>query len=187
MLIDSELPLSMIQVVECKTKPHVCFQPANFRDFYNNLFKMILIATATAYLIPIFPVLIFAFWVTQKFYLRTSRQIRYIDLETKSPLYTHFIESLAGLSTIRGFGWEAEFERQNRILLQASQRPFFILATIQRWLTLMLDFIVSILAIVLAILAVELRKSINPGLLGLALVNVVSCAVFLVSQIIMLI
>jgi len=135
---------------------------------------MVLIAVATYYIIPVFPVLFVAFWLVQRFYLRTSRQIRFIDLETKAPLYTHFIESMSGLATIRGFGWEKDFEDQNRTLLQASQRPFFILATIQRWLTLVLNLIVAALAVVLAIMAVELRDKINPGLLGLALVNVVS-------------
>jgi ATP-binding cassette subfamily C (CFTR/MRP) protein 1 len=143
-------------------------------DVYNCLYKMIMIGIATAYIVPVFPFLLLAFWLIQRFYLRTSRQIRFLDLETKSPLYTHFIESMVGLATIRGFGWENEFERQNRVLLNASQRPFFILATIQRWLTLVLDLVVSALAILLALMAVELRGSINPGFLGLALVNVVS-------------
>jgi ATP-binding cassette subfamily C (CFTR/MRP) protein 1 len=134
---------------------------------------MILIAVSTAYIIPAFPIIFFAFYLIQRFYLRTSRQIRFFDLETKSPLYTNFIETLSGLATIRSFGWEDHFESQNRAFLQASQRPFFILMTIQRWLTLVLDLIVSALAILLAILAVELRHSIDPGYLGLALVNVV--------------
>ena len=135
---------------------------------------MVIIAVSTAYIIPAFPIMLFVFYVVQRFYLRTSRQVRYLDLETKSPLYTNFIETLSGLATIRSFGWEGHFESQNRAFLQASQRPFFILMTIQRWLTLVLDLIVSALAILLAILAVELRHTINPGYLGLALVNVVS-------------
>jgi ATP-binding cassette subfamily C (CFTR/MRP) protein 1 len=143
-------------------------------DMFNCFYKLVMIGIATAYIVPVFPFMLFAFWLIQRFYLRTSRQIRFLDLETKSPLYTHFIESLAGIATIRGFGWEDEFERQNQVLLGASQRPFFILATIQRWLTLVLDLVVSVLAIILAIIAVELRDAINPGFLGLALVNVVS-------------
>jgi ATP-binding cassette subfamily C (CFTR/MRP) protein 1 len=137
---------------------------------------MIMIGIATVYLTPIFPLMLIALWVIQRFYLRTSRQIRFLDLETKAPLYTHFIETLAGLATIRAFGWEEDFRRQNLDRLQASQRPFFILRTIQRWLTLVLDLVISVLAVVVAILAVELRDSINPGLLGLALVNVVCIA-----------
>jgi ATP-binding cassette subfamily C (CFTR/MRP) protein 1 len=157
--VDGELPLALIDAVEY---------------VYTVIYTMIMIGVATVYLIPIFPLMLIILWAIQRFYLCTSRQVRFLDLETKAPLYTHFIETLAGLATIRAFGWEEHFRRQNLDRLQASQRPFFILRTIQRWLTLVLDLVVSVLAIVVAILAVELRDSINPGLLGLALVNVVS-------------
>lgn len=158
-LVDDELPLALIDAVEY---------------IYNVLYKMIMIGIASAYLTPIFPFMLIAFWLIQRFYLRTSRQIRFLDLETKAPLYTHFIETLAGLATIRAFGWEDDFRRQNLAALQTSQRPFFILKTIQRWLTLVLDLVISVLAIIVAVMAVQLRDSINPGFLGLALVNVVS-------------
>lgn len=134
---------------------------------------MVLIGLATAYIAITFPFILATFYLVQRFYLRTSRQIRFLDLETKSPLYTHFIESLAGLATLRGFGWEDECKRQNNQYLQASQRPFFLLVTIQRWLALVLNLIVSAIAIIVAVVAVQLRGSIDPGFLGLALVNIV--------------
>lgn len=58
--------------------------------------------------------------VIQKFYLRTSRQVRLLDLEAKSPLYTHFIESLSRLGTIRVFGWSEDFVDQNLYTLDNS-------------------------------------------------------------------
>ncbi len=36
--------------------------------------------------------------------------MRLLDLEAKSPLYSHFIESLSGLVTIRAFGWDENFQ-----------------------------------------------------------------------------
>src|ERR1700712_1748572 len=106
--------------------------------------------------------------VIQKFYLRTSRQVRLLDLEAKSPLYTHFIESLSGLVTIRAFGWSDEFIEQNLVLLDNSQKPYYLLFCIQRWLALVLDLTVSVLAMVLMVLIVEFRDSISPGYVGLA-------------------
>jgi ABC-type uncharacterized transport system permease subunit len=47
---------------------------------------------------------------------------------------------------------------------------------------MVLDLIVSTLGIILAIIAIELRDSINPGFLGLALVNVVSYILFLTCR-----
>jgi ATP-binding cassette subfamily C (CFTR/MRP) protein 1 len=112
--------------------------------------------------------------VIQKFYLRTSRQVRLLDLEAKSPLYTHFIETLSGLVTIRAFGWSGQFVEQNLVLLDNSQKPYYLLFCIQRWLSIVLDVMMAILAIILMVLVVELRDSVDPGYVGLALLNVIS-------------
>jgi ATP-binding cassette subfamily C (CFTR/MRP) protein 1 len=111
--------------------------------------------------------------VIQKYYLRTSRQVRLLDLEAKSPLYTHFIESLSGLVTIRAFGWSDTFVEQNLDLLDNSQKPYYLLYCIQRWLSLVLDLMVTILAVILMVLVVKLRNSVSSGSVGLAILNVI--------------
>lgn len=111
--------------------------------------------------------------VLQKYYLRTSRQLRLLDLEAKSPLYSHFIESLSGLVTIRAFGWADNFKQLNLKLLDVSQKPYYLLFCIQRWLGLLLDLIVAGLAVVLMVLVVKLRMEVSGGFVGLALLNVV--------------
>lgn len=45
-------------------------------------------------------------YLVQKFYLRTSRQLQHLNLEAKSPPYTHFSELLTGLATVRAFGFQ---------------------------------------------------------------------------------
>lgn len=92
-------------------------------------------------------------------------------MEANAPLYSHFIESLAGLITIRSFGWTDKYIEKNHQLLDESQKPYYLLFCIQRWLILVLDLIVAGLALVLVGLAVALRSHINAGFLGLALVN----------------
>lgn len=112
--------------------------------------------------------------VIQKYYLRTSRQVRLLDLEAKSPLYSHFIESLSGLVTIRAFGWSNAFVEQNLALLDNSQKPFYLLFCVQRWLSLVLDVMCAVLALVLMIIVVQLRHSVSSGYVGLALLNVLN-------------
>ncbi|KAH1516225.1 hypothetical protein KXX18_007884, partial [Aspergillus fumigatus] len=46
---------------------------------------------------------ILALWVLQRFYLHTSRQVRLRDIEAKAPLYSHLLETIDGLATIRAF------------------------------------------------------------------------------------
>lgn len=92
-------------------------------------------------------------------------------LEHKAPLYSHFLESIHGLATIRAFGWIRPYVEKNLILLDNAQKPSYLLNCIQRWLTLVLDLVVATLTIILVVLAVTLREKMNPSLLGIALVN----------------
>lgn len=129
---------------------------------------------SAGYFTAVIPPVILIVWVLQKYYLRTSRQIRLLDLEYKAPLYSHFIESLSGLTTIRAFGWETIFEERNHELLDTSQKPYYLMFCIQRWLALILDMLVAVLAVILMILIVKLRTEISAGYVGLALLNVMT-------------
>jgi ATP-binding cassette, subfamily C (CFTR/MRP), member 1 len=120
-----------------------------------------------------FPILLLALFVVQKIYLRTSRQLRLLDIEAKAPLYSLFEETLSGLATIRAFGWQTALQDKNEALLDRSQRPFYLLYAVQRWLTLVLDLILAAVAVLLIVLVVKLRGTISAGGIGLALLNVI--------------
>jgi len=55
-------------------------------DFFICIGQAILIATATFYIAIIYPFIASIFYFIQKYYMRTSRQLRFMDLEAKSPL-----------------------------------------------------------------------------------------------------
>jgi ATP-binding cassette subfamily C (CFTR/MRP) protein 1 len=128
-----------------------------------------LIATGSSYMGITIPFLVAVVYILQKVYLRTSRQLRYMDLEERSPLYSHFLETLDGLSTIRAFGWQDESRATNIRLLDRSQRPYYLLYCIQRWLNLALDLIVAIMAVIVMALATQLRSTTSAGAIGIAL------------------
>jgi ATP-binding cassette subfamily C (CFTR/MRP) protein 1 len=122
-----------------------------------------------------------ALFFLQKFYLRTSRQMRLLDLEAKSPLYTHLTATLEGVRTIRAFKWNEYVLTLNFGLLDLAQRPFYLLLCLQNWLNLVLDVIVACLAVILITLAVTLRHSMNSSLLGVAMVSIVNFSQMLSS------
>ncbi|KAF7550053.1 hypothetical protein G7Z17_g5969 [Cylindrodendrum hubeiense] len=107
----------------------------------------------------------------QRFYVRTSKQLRVLEIEHKAPLFSHFLESINGLATIRAFGWVQPYADKNLTRLDDAQKPAYLLNCIQRWLTLVLDLVVAFLTIILVVFAVTLREKVNPSLLGVALVN----------------
>ncbi|GJC84262.1 ABC transporter atnG [Colletotrichum liriopes] len=133
---------------------------------------IVLTCSATGYLAFAIPVLAAVLFVIQSVYLQTSRQVRLLDLETKSPIFSHFIASFSGLVTIRALGWTDKVQAENLERLDLSQRAFYIMGSLQRWLLLVLNLTVTALAILLVGLSVALQDTIDPGLLGVALVSV---------------
>ncbi|KAK6858071.1 multidrug resistance-associated protein [Apiospora arundinis] len=95
-------------------------------------------------------------------------------IEANAPLFSHFIESLNGLITIRSYGWVGDYVAKNMKLLDQSQIPSYHLQCIQRWLVFVLDMIVAGLVIVTMGLAVALRTKVNPGFLGIALIQLMT-------------
>jgi ATP-binding cassette, subfamily C (CFTR/MRP), member 1 len=137
-----------------------------------SLASVALVATGSSYMAISVPLLLITIYFLQKVYLRTSRQLRLLDLEARSPLYSHFLESLSGRTTIRAFQWDEIFSEENHRLLDHSQRPHYLLYCIQRWLGLVLDLVVGGEAVLVVALAVNLRSSTTPGLLGVSLNNI---------------
>lgn len=109
----------------------------------------------------------------QTYYLHTSRQMRYLDLEAKSPLYTQLTETAAGIEHIRAFGWEEKNLQEGLKLLDHSQKPFYYMFAIQRWLTLVLDFCVMAVAVTLVAFALRFTSTTSQSAIGLSLLNVV--------------
>lgn len=134
---------------------------------------MALIGVGSVYAAISFPIVIVILYLVQKIYLRTSRQLRLMDIEAKAPLYSLFEESLSGLASIRAFAWQDTLRDKNHTLLDRSQRPFYLLFAVQRWLTLVLDMLVAAVAVVLVVLSVELRGTVSAGGVGLALLGVI--------------
>lgn len=131
-----------------------------------------LIVAGSRYAAAMLPVILLVIYVLQKCYLRTSRQIRFMDLEAVAPLITHCQETISGCTTIRAFGWQQQFLNKNLLLLDNSQQAFYLMFCIQRWLNLVLDLLTAGVAVLVVLSAVELRSTASTGSVGVALVNI---------------
>ncbi|KAL3425921.1 ABC multidrug transporter, partial [Phlyctema vagabunda] len=133
-----------------------------------------LILMGIKYMAAVIPLTVLVLYLLQLFYLRTSRQLRHLDLEAKSPLYTHLLEGIQGLTTIRAYNWTSSFQKTGLGLLDVSQRPFYLLYCIQRWLNFVLDILVALLAVFFVGITVSLKGQTTAGAVGLALLNILS-------------
>lgn len=108
----------------------------------------------------------------QKYYLRTSRELKRLDSVSRSPIYAHFQESLGGLSTIRAYRQQARFALENEWRMDANLRAFFPSISANRWLAVRLEFIGSVIilgAATLAIISVTTGSKLTPGMVGLSM------------------
>ncbi|TIC95348.1 ABC transporter C family member 8 [Colletotrichum higginsianum] len=158
-LIDRSLPLALV---------------ISLASFFTCIGKAFLIASASWYIAISFPVLILVFYYIQRAYLRTSRQLRLLDLEEKAPIYTHFLETLSGLATLRAHALTHASITRSHALIDRSQRPFYILLLTQQWLTLVLDLATAALAVLVVGVAVRLRATASIGLTGVSLIQLIS-------------
>ncbi|EFQ31083.1 ABC transporter [Colletotrichum graminicola] len=108
-------------------------------------------------------------YLIQRVYLRTSRQLRLLDLEAQSAVYSSFLESDEGIITIRAFSWQNKIEDMNISSLDKSQQPAYTLLCLQQWLGLVLDLLVAAIATILIVLALMLRGSTTAGQIGMAM------------------
>ncbi|KAF2488718.1 putative multidrug resistance protein [Lophium mytilinum] len=131
-----------------------------------------LIAQGSSYMGITLPFICLATYLLQKVYLLTSRQLRFLDLEARSPVYTHFLECLEGLSTIRAFGWANAAQEIMMKRLDISQRPYYLMFCLQRWLALILDLMIAVIGVIVIALAVRVPGTSSGAAIGIALNNV---------------
>ena len=106
-------------------------------------------------------------------------QVPYTNVNTLSS--TQFLETLGGLATIRAFSWQSDFIAQNHTLVDRSQKPFYLLMIMQRWLTLVLELIAAALAVLIVGIAFKVRGdapsvsgSVSVGFTGVSLTQLIS-------------
>ncbi|KAK8079416.1 ABC transporter [Apiospora hydei] len=113
--------------------------------------------------------------VVQKLYLRTSRQLRFLELDSRSAVLESFLGNAEGVATIRAFHAQHAVTAAFLDRLDASQKPLYLLLCLQRWLNLVLNLMVAALAIGIISLAIWLQGTVSGGQIGMAL-NIVLVA-----------
>uniref|UniRef100_A0A673JDV1 ATP-binding cassette sub-family C member 10 n=1 Tax=Sinocyclocheilus rhinocerous TaxID=307959 RepID=A0A673JDV1_9TELE len=122
-------------------------------------------------LVPLLPLGVL-YYQTQCFYRHSSRELKRLCSLTLSPVYSHFSETLSGLSTVRASGHTASrFEEENERRLEQNQRCLFSSNAAMQWLDIRLQMIGVTVVTGISLIAViqHQLKSIDPGLVGLSL------------------
>ncbi|CAE7780183.1 Abcc1 [Symbiodinium pilosum] len=106
-----------------------------------------------------------------KRYLPATRDLRRLDAAARSPIFSHFSESMQGVSTIRAMQQQERALHTNMTRLESQMEAYYLSNTAARWLSLRLQFNGTILVGAVSILGIFLstNKQVSAGLVGLAI------------------
>lgn len=72
------------------------------------------------------------YFIVGLLYLRASRELKRLNSLSLSPIYSHFTESLIGITTIRAYGVEEQFMISIYRKLDAFTSSFYLLSMSNR-------------------------------------------------------
>ncbi len=129
--------------------------------------------SGASYMSILVPALILVLFYVQRYYLRTSRQLRRLDLEAQAPLVSAIREASDGLIYTRAYGWQAPILERSFHLLDESQRPIYLLFCAQQFLGLVSDILATFIGLVLAILTLYVKSGATANSAGLSFLAIV--------------
>ncbi|CAG7725610.1 unnamed protein product, partial [Allacma fusca] len=144
--------------------------PLNLRSWLTCMFQVvstfIIISIGTPwFLVVILPVAVI-YYVVQRFYVASSRQLKRLESVTRSPIYSHFSETLTGTMTIRAFGAQSQFILQSEKNVDHNQRAYYPSIVSNRWLGIRLESVGNLIILFAAIFA--LFSNTDDGSVGLS-------------------
>ncbi|XP_030058790.1 ATP-binding cassette sub-family C member 2 [Microcaecilia unicolor] len=152
--------------------------PVSFRSwlgcFLNVISTLVMISVATPIFVVIIVPLAILYYFVQRFYVATSRQLRRLDSVTRSPIYSHFGETVSGLSVIRAYGHQERFLQYNEKTIDINQKSVYSWIVSNRWLAIRLEFVGNCTVFFAALFAVLGKGSLNSGIVGLSISSALS-------------
>uniref|UniRef100_A0A8C6XH06 ABC-type glutathione-S-conjugate transporter n=1 Tax=Naja naja TaxID=35670 RepID=A0A8C6XH06_NAJNA len=136
--------------------------------FFNSVSTMIVIIAST----PLFAVVIIPlavlYYFAQRFYVATSRQLKRLESVSRSPIYSHFSETVTGASVIRAYKREKSFVYSSDTKVNDNQKSYYPGIVANRWLGIRVEFVGNCVVFFAALFAVLSKNNLSAGLVGLS-------------------
>ncbi|XP_053202213.1 multidrug resistance-associated protein 1-like [Panonychus citri] len=137
------------------------------------LFEVVITCVIISFNTPMFVLvlipLICLYGYIQTIYIGSSRQLKRLEAVTRSPIYSHFRDSLCGVNSIRAFGVTQRFIEESANLIDINVNCFHQSVVANRWLSTRLEFCGNLVILATAIFAILARSSLGAGTAGLSL------------------
>ncbi|XP_015122091.1 multidrug resistance-associated protein 1 isoform X1 [Diachasma alloeum] len=146
--------------------------PQQISDCIYCLFEVIATLVVISISTPAFVSIIIpigvVYYFIQRFYVATSRQLKRLESVSRSPIYSHFGESVTGAPTIRAYGVQDRFIRESENRVDFNQVCYYPSIIANRWLAVRLEMVGNLIIFFSALFAVLGRDTLSAGLVGLS-------------------
>ncbi|XP_019854605.1 PREDICTED: canalicular multispecific organic anion transporter 2-like [Amphimedon queenslandica] len=153
--------------------------PRSLRSFLITLFTVlstiVVVSIASPwFMLAVIPLLV-VYIVIQRYYVATSRQLRRLESSSRSPIYSHFQETINGSSSIRAYLKVDEFLAQSEAKVDYNQIAYYPSVCADRWLAIRVEFLGNFIILAASLFAVLQRNYdqvfgyISPGIAGLSI------------------
>ncbi|XP_015175309.1 PREDICTED: multidrug resistance-associated protein 1 isoform X6 [Polistes dominula] len=146
--------------------------PPQISDSIYCLFEVIATLFVISFSTPEFVAVIvpigFVYYFIQRFYVATSRQLKRLESISRSPIYSHFSESVTGAQTIRAFGVQDRFIHESESKVDFNQVCYYPGIIANRWLAVRLEMVGNLIIFFSALFVVLGRDTISAGFVGLS-------------------
>uniref|UniRef100_A0A8C7EJC6 Cystic fibrosis transmembrane conductance regulator n=1 Tax=Neovison vison TaxID=452646 RepID=A0A8C7EJC6_NEOVI len=95
-----------------------------------------------------------AFIMLRAYFLHTSQQLKQLESEGRSPIFTHLVTSLKGLWTLRAFGRQPYFETLFHKALNLHTANWFLYLSTLRWFQMRMEIIFVIFFIAITFISI---------------------------------
>ncbi|XP_058820116.1 multidrug resistance-associated protein 1-like [Topomyia yanbarensis] len=136
--------------------------------FFGVIGVFIVIAISTPIFLAVVPVFLVIYYAIQKLYIATSRQLKRLESVTRSPIYSHFGESITGQSTIRAYGEQERFTKESENRVDYNQLMSYPSIIANRWLAIRLEIVGALVVFFAALFAMLSRETIGAAMVGLS-------------------
>nr|QNH67946.1 ATP-binding cassette transporter subfamily C member 1 X7 [Brachionus plicatilis] len=151
---EDSIPYSIKSLIECSL---------------SLLSTVTIISTSTPlFLVALLPISIFYIFV-QRYFVPSNRQLKRMQAATKSPIFSHFSECQAGVSTIRAYNAQNRCIKIMQENIDEHLVHYYCNTVSNRWLALRLEIIGNVITILAAFFAITSRSSLSAGVAGLSI------------------
>ncbi|XP_055685130.1 multidrug resistance-associated protein 1 isoform X4 [Lutzomyia longipalpis] len=152
-IVDTKLPELLLDWIVCAMEV---------------LATLVVISISTPLFVAVIVPIGLLYYFVQRFYVATSRQLKRLESVSRSPIYSHFGESITGAQTIRAYGVQERFIGESEAKVDFNQVCYFPSIIANRWLAVRLEMVGNLIILFAALFAVLGRESTDEGSVGLS-------------------